>query len=208
LWDQLLYASVDKVRRQALQPVLHMFCLLVTQTVAGQTSWDGETSDNHLVQGRDCVEDAVKFATWTVRSPTSFLVLHISLPSVNNRHHFLTFTSFIAPLPYSSTIRLWISAGRSFLSFKNCIDRISQIPVSNLGLDIAVLRFSLFFSVCTGKFQLDHDRYLPLPYQFNIHSSSYIRRRIIRVMESVVNETINRCEYSTRTVCYSCCKHH
>jgi hypothetical protein len=43
-----------------------------------KTSWGGEISDNHLVQGQNCMVDAWKFPTWTVCAHTLFLVVHIS----------------------------------------------------------------------------------------------------------------------------------
>jgi len=50
----------------------------------------------------------------------------LALPSLNNRHHFLTFPLFIAPSPHTSTIR--ISARRTFLVFRNRItDHTSQV---------------------------------------------------------------------------------
>jgi hypothetical protein len=50
------------------------------------------------------------------------------LPSLNNRHCFLTFPSFTAPSPHTSTISLWISAGRRCSAFKNRItDRTLQV---------------------------------------------------------------------------------
>jgi hypothetical protein len=41
--------------------------------------------------------------------PILFLIMNISHAFLNNQHHFLTFLSFYAPLPYISTICLWIS---------------------------------------------------------------------------------------------------
>ena len=46
-----------------------------------------------------------------LRSSSCTLVL----PSLNNRHHFFTFPSFIA------IMLMWISAGRTFFAFKNRI---------------------------------------------------------------------------------------
>ena len=43
------------------------------------------------------------------------------LPSSNNRHHFFAFLSLIVRSPHTSTVRLWISAGCTFLAFKNLI---------------------------------------------------------------------------------------
>jgi hypothetical protein len=74
-------------------------------------SWGGQTSDNYLVQGWDCMADARKFRTWTVNVLTLFLVMHTS-PSFIALHH-----------------RLQQSASECiFLAFKSCItDCILQI---------------------------------------------------------------------------------
>lgn len=45
--------------------------------------------------------------------------LCIFVLSLNNRHHFLTLPSLIAPSLYTTTICLWISARQTFLAFKN-----------------------------------------------------------------------------------------
>jgi len=42
-------------------------------------SWGGETSDKYLVQDPDCLVDARKFLNLTVRAPTSFPVMDVSL---------------------------------------------------------------------------------------------------------------------------------
>jgi hypothetical protein len=47
-------------------------------------------------------------------------------PSSTNRHNFLTLPSPNAPSPYTSTIYLWISAGRTVSAFKNLIDFTSK----------------------------------------------------------------------------------
>jgi hypothetical protein len=85
-----LYTFVEESRRWTFQSVLHN--VFVSQNVASQkTSWGGETSDKHLTQGRDCIEDARKFPAWTVSTLTSFLVMPIN-------HAFL---EELAPFPYS-----------------------------------------------------------------------------------------------------------
>jgi hypothetical protein len=59
--------------------------------------------------------------------PLDSLSCTLVLPSLNNRHHFLTFPLFIAPSPNTSTIRLRISARRSLLVLRNRItDQTSQ----------------------------------------------------------------------------------
>ena len=53
---------------------------------------------------------------------------HLILPSLNNRHHFLTFPSFIVPSPYTSAICLSISAEWTFLACEYpIISRTSQV---------------------------------------------------------------------------------
>ena len=48
-----------------LSASLHVFCLLVApQTLAGQKFLEVEKRDNHLLQDRDCMEDARKFPSW------------------------------------------------------------------------------------------------------------------------------------------------
>ena len=71
------------------------------------------------------------------------------LPSLNNRHHFLTFPPFIAPSPHTSTIRLQISARRTFLVFRNrIIDRTSQVA------GFSILVFILDYSeLCVGGWE-------------------------------------------------------
>jgi len=49
-------------------------------------SLGGQTNDNHLVQGWDCLADARKFPTWTVNVLTLYLVMHTS-PSFVALHH-------------------------------------------------------------------------------------------------------------------------
>jgi len=86
--------SSENIRRQAFQPVLHKSFVSwsLPRLWPAKNSWGrGDTSDDYLGQGRDCMEDARKFATRTVNAPTSFLVMHISLPSLNARRHVLSF---------------------------------------------------------------------------------------------------------------------
>ena len=99
--------------------------------------WGGGTSYNHLVQGQDCLEDARKLPVSSVRVMHAY-VLHSSpcilvLPSLNNRHHFLTLLLFIASSLYTFTICRWVFAGRKFVEFKNhiidCTSRLEQFQI-------------------------------------------------------------------------------
>jgi len=64
-----------------------------------------------------------------LRSSSCTLVL----PSLNNRHHFFTFPSFIA------IMLMWISAGRTFFAFKN---RITYRRSQAAGFSIFVFFFN------------------------------------------------------------------
>jgi hypothetical protein len=57
--------------------------------------------------------------------------LHIVLPSLNKHYHLLTFLSFIAQSSHTSKICLWISAGWTFLGFKNHITDCTPQAVGN-----------------------------------------------------------------------------
>ena len=78
--------------------------------------------------------------------PLGFSSCTFVLPSLNNRHHFLTFPLFIAPSSHTSTIRLRISARRTFLVFRNRIsDHTSQVA------GFSILVFVLDYSeLCVG----------------------------------------------------------
>jgi len=62
------------------------------------------------------------------------------VPSLNKRHHFLTFPSFFAPSPHTSTICLWINTRQAFLLFKNHITSCTS----------SVVRFSIFMFTFNG----------------------------------------------------------
>jgi hypothetical protein len=81
-----------EVRGQAFQKSCKSVLILghPSDSDRPKMSWGGETSDHHVLQDRDCAEDAWKFSTSTTRAPISFFVMNI-------------FTSFLkqpTPFPY------------------------------------------------------------------------------------------------------------
>jgi hypothetical protein len=63
-------SSFEKAAAQDIQPVLDdAFCLMVPSSDFGRTkiSWFTGWRDNHLIQGRGCIEDFRNFPTWSIR---------------------------------------------------------------------------------------------------------------------------------------------
>jgi hypothetical protein len=106
-WEQLWRTSVEKDSSQAFQPFLqNIFFISWSLLSSGRPkiSWGRETSDNHVVQGRDCMEGVQKFPTSTVRET-----------SLNGRRCAMRIVVQQTPLVSTPCRRLW-TARRSFFS--------------------------------------------------------------------------------------------
>jgi hypothetical protein len=113
LWDQPLHACIAIDRRQAFQPVLQsVFCLLVTPQTLGRQNFLEVKKQVMIIwcKLRIVLKMLQKFPTRTVRrmcvlGGAAWVCTNV-VPSLNNRHHFLTFPSFIPTSLHTSTTRL------------------------------------------------------------------------------------------------------
>jgi hypothetical protein len=97
-------------------------------------SWGRKTSANHLVKVETVWRMFQIFPLELFGRPLRSSSCTLVLPSLNNRHHFFTFPSFIA------IMLMWISAGRIFFAFKT---RITYRRSQAAG-------FSIFVSIFNG----------------------------------------------------------
>jgi hypothetical protein len=105
--------------RHALQPVLHnVLCLWVTsQTLAIRKCWGQLRNFDSPVRRTFAFNFPFKSSNTRYGRPLLSSSSTLVLPSLNNRHHFLTFHSFARPSLSTSAIRLWIAIGQNLHHF-------------------------------------------------------------------------------------------